>query len=172
MECVVMIYFTGLHGFLALATVYPIYQIAIRGPIISFLYRQHRLFTRSWKWATPYLLMHTSLAILFSLCAGAPSFSHHCPASRYIVSAVGTSDDSYATKYLVLCSTLGGLSIIFDEGMTAIHIVEQRHVLIFTHILTRYPLKGIFLLLYTICSKIDGSGWEHDVNSCYCAGCD
>lgn len=156
MECVVMIYFTGLHGFLALATVYPIYQIAIRGPIMSFslsaasfvhkeLEVGHAIF------ANAYLLGY----IILSVCWCTLVSLTIAPASRYIVNAVGTSDDSYATKYLVLCSMLGGLSIIFDEGMTAIHIVEQRHVLIFTHILARYLLKGIFLLLfYTICSKI------------------
>ncbi|EFO62792.1 DinF protein [Giardia lamblia P15] len=156
LECIIMIYFTGLHSLLAIAIVYPIYQIAIRGPIISFslsaasfvhkeLEVGHTIF------ANAYLLGY----IILSVCWCTLVSLTIAPASHYIISVIGTSDDLYATNYLVLCSTLGGLSLILDEGMTAIHIVEQRHVLIFTHMLTRYLLKSIFLLLfYTICNKI------------------
>lgn len=156
LECIVSIYFTGLYGLLALAIIYPIYQIAVRGPIISFsmsaasfvhkeLEVGHAIFANAY--LLGYVILSTCWCVMVSLFIA--------PVSYYTIGAIGTSDDSYATNYLVLCLTLGGVIIIFSEGMTAFHIVEQRHVLILMHGVTRHLLKGIFLLLvYTICNKI------------------
>ena len=155
-ECIVVIYFTGFNGLLALTIVYPIYQIVVRTPIISFslsaasfIHKElevgHALF------ANAYLLGY----VILSVCWCALVSLAIAPVSRYIIMAVGTADDFYATKYLVLCSTLGGLSIIFNEGMAAVHCVEQRHVLILMRGVTHHLLKGFFLLLfYAICNKI------------------
>lgn len=163
LECLITMYFTGIYGLLALSIVYPIYQIAVRGPILSFsmsaasfvhkeLEVGHALF------ANAYLLGYVILSVCWCVIVSILM----APLSYYLVTTVGTSKDSYATNYMMFCLTLGGVSIIFSEGMTAFHVVEQRHVLILVHGLTRHLLKGIFLLLCSIiCNKV---GQEYSID--------